>query len=319
MRRTLPPLHWSIDLGAGVAALLLLTALAGQARAQSEAVNLQPRFEAGRVTRYSLWTQRDSRMDVSYSGRDQTFERGTLVEGEATWTVERVHADGSASCVLLLDWLAVTVTNPDGERVSADSRRGGGDNPALDEVVNALVRTPLRYDVGPDAVIRRVDGLHDVQRKLKELPADAFSERDLLEMAYDMAIVGHAPADARPGGVWRHDLERSHELGTFQVRMDYELTGAEWLEGQMIANLRGRGELRFEARRSDGPPQVDVVLRDPSCEEQVMWDLRRGEAVGRNESRSYTLGMVIHIGDQHTVRQTLTETVQNQALRIAED
>jgi hypothetical protein len=303
----------------GATALMCWSPWTDRAMAESDAINLQPQFEPGRTSRYSLYTQRDSRMEVSFNGRDQSFERGTLVEGEATWTVERVHADGSARCVLVIDWLAVTVTSPDGDRISSDSRRGGGDNPGLDEVVNALARTPLSYDISPAAVIRRVEGLRDIQRQLRDLPEDAFSEADLMEMAYDLAIVGSAPAEARPGAAWRHELERSHELGTFHVRMDYELVGSEWIEGQAVASLQGHGRLRFEPRKSDGPAQVDVALRDPSCEEQIMWDLDRHEVVGRHESRAYTLAMTIRFGDQGSIRQTLTESVLGQVLRIAEE
>lgn len=309
----------SIFLVAAVSVGLLCVVLCDTGSGQAETINLQPRFETGRAARYSLWSQRDSRMDVNFAGRQQTFERSTVVEGEATWTVERVHTDGSARCKLVLDWLAVTMTTPDGERIAADSRRGDGDVPGLDEAVTALTQTPLSYEVGPDAVIRRVDGLRDVQRKLKDLPPDAFTEADLMEIAYDLAIVGNAPSDARPGTRWRHELERSHELGVFDVRMDYELAGTEWIAGQELAHLQGRGQLRFEAKNDDGNTQVDVVLRDPTCEEQVMWDPHRGEVVGRNESRAYTLAMTIQVGDQQTVRQTLTETVQGQALRIAEE
>ncbi len=302
----------------GASLLLVLVSPATLMAADTEPFNLQPLFTVDRSARYSVWTRRESVVEMDFGGRSRQFKRDTTVEGEITWTVKKVNADGSAQCVMVIDWLSATVINPDGRTVVADSRKSSSDSPPLHEAVRALSNTPITFDLAANAVIKKVDGLRDVQRKLKDLPKDAFTDADLMETAYDLAILGSAPSAASPGATWTHDMDRTHEVGTFHVQMKYELAGTELIEGQMIANVRGDGRLRFEAGADARQANVDVSLRDAESQEQVMWDLNRHEVVGRNESRRYTLSMKIPIGDRGTARQTMTDSVQNQSLRIAE-
>lgn len=283
-----------------------------------EPTNLQPQFEEGRVARYTIWTRRDSNVEMDFGGQSHAFDRATVAEGEVTWTIEKVNGDGSARCGMVIDWLVVTVTNPDGREIVADSRKSSSESPPLHEAVKALSNSAITFDVDAHAVITQVDGLQHVQRKLKDLPKDAFTETDLIETAYDLAIVGNAPAAAMPGDTWAHKLDRTHEVGTFHVAMDYRLAGTEWIEGQTIANIEGEGKFRFDPGNEAKEAKVDVSLRDAEAREQIMWDMHRHEVVGRNESRRYTLAMKIPIGDRGTARQTMTETVQNQSLRIDE-
>ena len=96
--------------------------------AQEVVVNLRPQFQAGRTTRYQLWYDRDVDTTIDFQGKSQSIPQHFHYDGEMTWRVDSVAADGSATCTLLIAWLKLTSSVEDTTQVY-DTRKRTGDSP----------------------------------------------------------------------------------------------------------------------------------------------------------------------------------------------
>ncbi len=85
--------------------------------------------------------------------------------------------------------------------------------------------------------------------------------------------------------------------------------------------MTGQSDLDLEVDRSkipDDAPPIDVKLRDGSVQSQVMFDLQRHEAVGRNSVQKTDIDVTIRF-PQQSIHQRIQRTTQSQMLRIAEE
>ncbi len=302
--------------------LVMLPLLAAQIvwAQTTDTVSLQPRFVAGQTSRYSLWTRRAQVNEVSVAGNNRKVEVTVLVEGEATWRVERVAGDGSASCTFSFDWLTAELSSSAGGAPRRnDSRQASGAIPSMHATLRAMAGVPLTFDVAADGSIRSVRGADAIRRRV---PKDASTpdDSDFLETASDLATLVAAPDSIKVGGTWSAPQQWNHELGKLRVPMRYRLDSIAQIEGVPIATVSGTADLRLDVDRSKLPaqgPKLDVRLMRGSAATQVFFDLDRNQAVGRNTTQTTQLRATFSVQNRNIV-STTDQTIQSQVLRIAE-
>jgi len=284
-------------------------------------VDLRPRFVEGRSATYEVWTLRDT--VNTFEGRGEQTEAGTTMEvtGQMTWTVERVRSDGSATCVMVYDWLAVDITGPGGEVQSADSRRKIGDLPPLDVVLGALAGEPLACEVSARGVVESIDGVAALRQAVGEqgqLP----EELDFIEAATELAVLAAAPEAVEVGDDWDAAFTWTHDMGFLHHDTEFELVSIEPVEGLPLATITATSEPRLELDQDQMPgpdgPKIDVKLLEGEKVEQVLWDLSRHEAVGRNAVMDTVVRVTVSFQGSRFIR-TITERIQSQALRVSEE
>ncbi len=321
---------WTVCLAAAAAAVAAFatpTAFGEQA-GQADAVvpteaNLQPGFEAGMESRYEMWMRSELRNDVTFNGQEQSQEAAIEMEGEVDWVVERVEGDGGATCRLTVDWLAVEATGPDGQTRRNDTRQGRGDDEQLHMLLRAITGESLRVRMTADGRVDDIDGLDAIRRRMGEaIPgaeeaADAFI--DFRELAATLATIPGAPAGAEPGTQWQGERSRRVEPGRLDMDLDYELVGTESIADIPIAtvSVEGRGELEVDRELLEqAGPGVSIDLDDLSHDGQIIFDLQRGEVVGRHSNTGYTMQTRREGEVTLTMRQQVNQ--QSQLLRISE-
>lgn len=307
-----------------LAAFIAFTFVAGaDAReAAVDGVNLRPRPRAGQLTRYEVWSLRDQSSQVSFNGRDQTIATRFEVKGVVTWKVDRVGSDGSSTCSLNTEWLAITLTGPDGGVQNADSRKAAGDNEQMQRLLKAMAGVVVKIEVAPDGSIRSASGV-DAIRKRAGQGVNVPDENDFIESASDTATIPFAPVSAADGASWDAAYSWNHEMGRLLHSTKYTLVGVEKIAGIPVATVNAAGKLRLETDPSKlpqgpGAPRVDVKLLSGTWTSQILFDLLRHEAVGRNTTQTTRIEVKARVENQ-TITRVVDETIQSQALRIEEE
>lgn len=313
-----------------VAVLVLLLALVASAEPTASdgtamTPDLRPRFVQGRGARYEFWTLRDQDITLNLNGQSQAATTRMEVTGQATWAVERVKPDGSASCVMTLDWIVVTLTTADGATLNNDSRRASGDSEQIHQMLRAMAGVPVRIDVAADGTIRGAAGVEAVRRRAgADLRVP--DELDFMETAADLATIPVAPAQALPGRSWDYAALWNHDMGKLQAQTRYALVGVEEIAGIPVATVAGASSLRLEPDMSKFPktgpdgspaPRIDIKLTAGKAATQVLFDLQRHEAVGRNTTQETQIETRVRYQSQ-AITRTSREFVQSQALRLDE-
>lgn len=302
-----------------IALIVWMAAAAWAQPSPEEGVDLRPRWKTGQSCRYEIWAQRQRHTTVNMGGQSRQIDVLMETLGQVSWRVEEVRSDGSARCTMTLEWLKVTITGPDGQQQVNDSRQGQGDNEAIHQLIRAMAGVPIGVSVAPDGTIQAVSGTDAIRQRV-QIEATAPEDLDFIETATDLAALPAAPADARAGQRWSARFKWTHEVGFLHHDVSYTLAGVETVEGVPIADVTSQSKLRLEVDRSQIPadaPPIDVKLLEGSASSQVMFDLIRHEAVGRNSTQQTAIETVVRLPNQ-TLQQRIEETIRSQALRIAE-
>ncbi len=283
-----------------------------------QAVELRPAPVVGKTARYWVWTQRDQAVTLAAGGNRRTSSNRMEVEGECTWAIVAARPDGSSTATMTMDWMTARLTLDDGSVQSNDSRRPRGDSEGVHALIRAMTGVPVTCEVAADGTIQSVRGTDAMKRKAGDatIPDDI----DFVESATDLACIAATPPTVPVGRAWDARFRWSHEVGWLNQDMRYTLTGIEEVEGVPIANVTGVARTRLELDRAklpqDGPP-IDVRLRNSSFQTQIMFDLVRKEAVGRNTTDARTIEAQIRF-PQATLSRVIDETISSQVLRIEE-
>lgn len=299
---------------------LALTPLAAaQAQEDAERFDLRPRWERDRVTRYRFETQRIDDMTMRFNERSRTAQTRFVSEGEMTWTVREVEADGGAEVEVVYDWIKLSFIPPEGEAQSADSRENAGEPQRLYALVDAIAEAPLTVTFAPDGSVREMTGYERIRRGA-EFPDALPEERDMLESVTDAICLPGAPADAEPGDRWEQRFTWGHRLGDMHYDTTYEFVGVERMAGVPVAAVRSESDLRLEVDRGDLPddaPPLNAQLRSASATQDVLFDLSRHEAVGRRATERHEVLATIN-APQARVEQQIVQQIRSTLLRIAE-
>ena len=287
-----------------------------------QAIDLRPRFVQGRTTRYSFWSTRQQAVTIQIAGETQNVATTMEFQGEITWAVNKVHDDGSATCTLTHDHLAVTITQPNGQVQVVDSRKNQGDNPQVLRFFQALVGVPITYEMAPDGSPAAVSGTQVIAQRLgEELAAMVPAEEEHLETATELATLPHAPATLAVGGNWQARFDWKHEVGRMILPMNYQLASVEVIAGIPVAMVDFSAQPEIKPDYSKIPangPKVDIRQTQGSYQGQVMFDLQRHDVAGFNASRVIGLNIRVTLPQGRTLVRQVTETLQNQLLRIEE-
>jgi hypothetical protein len=258
---------------------------------------------------------------VNVQGRSQTIRQQFHYDGQMRWQVESVAPDGSATCRMTVDWLALTSSVADKTSQVNDTRKRNGDTPALHQFLKAMTGKPLRLRVSVDGQVQKVEGVAAVRADTPKEMVGAVLDEQFIEMAYDLAVVPDAPAQARPGSRWSFAFRSLHELGWIDEKAGFVLTGIEQIAGMPIAIITASDRLKFQPRLPDLPadgPDISMRMTSATSSKQILWDLTRHEAAGRNSTQSRTFQVRMTYQGQ-TVTRTIKESAQQQMLRIAEN
>ncbi|MEZ6193213.1 MAG: DUF6263 family protein [Phycisphaerales bacterium] len=307
-----------------VVAFLYLTIVPHASAQDAQTYDLRPQWEAGQTARYEIWTSRTQHSVVSLADQKRTTDMNMVSEGEVTWTVDRVKPDGSAECTMTLDWLTLDYS-ANGKTLKNDSRKGSGEIESIQALLKAMAGVPLKVSVAADGTITKVDGMKTMAGKLGADQKDLVPEElDFIETASDLATLVAAPESIGVGKKWDTKLKWTWSDQPFEGfmhhDMSYTLTGVEDLAGLPVAMVEGKSRLKLELDRSalpDGMPPADVKLVKGELLTQVMFDLSRHEAVGRNSVQTTTVDFTIKMPNA-TISRRLEETLRGQALRIEE-
>lgn len=309
-----------------LALIVCLSMAAHVARAdEAEVFDLRPHWTPGQTTRYEVWSSRTRQSTVTRGGRSRTTGFKMTSEGEVTWTVDKVKADGSATCTMTMDWLTLELTGEDGKTHKNDSRKSKGDIEPFHALLKALTGVPIKVSVAADGTITKVNGVKAVRAKIKpELKEMVPEDLDFIETASDLATLVAVPQEVRVGKKWDADQRWTWSDPPFKGHMNHDMTftlaGVEDMAGLPIAVVEGRSKLKLELDRSDlpeGMPPFSVKLVKGDLQTQVMFDLTRGEVVGRNTVQTTTIDVTIRM-PHATISRRIEQTLQGQVLRIEE-
>lgn len=295
---------------------------------QITAVDLRPQWVAGQTARYEFWNQMQQTADVKLADQSQTTSNTIEVEGEVTWTVEKVNADGSSVNTMTLDWMRYVNTPSQGEAMTVDSRKSpSADTKPMHELLSAMAGVELRIDVAADGHVTQVKGLNKMKAKTSQ-PDFIPSALDFEETASDLASIAYAPTPiAYPqmgsGKTWKADFRWEHDLGKLDQRWDYTLDRVEDIAGVPVAVVMGQGKFKLDVEEpkdmpADAPP-VNVKLLEGSAESEVLFDLSRHEAVGRHSTTREKVRITVSLPDGRKFERTLTEDTIGQVIRLDED
>ena len=294
-----------------------------------ETVDLRPQWVEGQTTRYEFWNQMLQTAEATLGDRSQTSSSTIEVEGEVTWTVDKVNADGSSVCTMTLDWMVFKNTPEQGASMVIDSRKSASaDTKVMHELLSAMAEVGLTVEIAPDGHVTQVKGLDQMKRKTSQ-PDFIPSELDFEETASDLAAIAYAPspiaasAIGGPSGKWEADFRWEHDLGKMDQQWAYELARVEDIAGVPVAVVTGKGEFELdpeepEDRPANAPP-VDVKLLEGSGESEVLFDLTRHEAVGRHSNLVEKVRITVAFPDGRRFVRTLTEESVGQVIRLSEE
>ena len=290
----------------------------------TETVNLRPVFQVDRQTRYRVWTQIHHTMtDPSGGSTHVQYE----IRGELTWLVQSVEDDGSATCVMEIDWLTSNQTKDNGATQRNDSRQPSGDSNLTHRRLVAMANTPVSFQVTPDGIVHSVNGT-DAIRQFAGDSIDISEELDLhlIESATDLAMIAAAPDSAAAHDTWPVEFTWAHDLGRLQYNTTFTLASVEQIAGIRVAIAEANAPLQLNAdtqkvraalRLPKLMPDPEVQLASGSFRTQVMFDLSRHEAVGRNTIEHLNIQLVFSQFDQ-SATFNFKEHIHSQALRIDE-
>lgn len=299
------------------------------AQSNADSIDLRPLWAEGQAATYEFTNLRESRSSLELPDRTVDTNFAIRSEGSVRWTVNRVNDDGSAECTMTLEWMAATLTLPDGQTMVNDTRKARGDEEVMHGLLKAMAGKPLAIKVGPDGMIVGVDGL----KAMRDAADDADmvpDERDFNETATELAVLAGVPVSIGIGDDWSVDHVWNFgivgmDIGTLEQRWSYTLDGVETIGGVPVAVVRGEADrIKLDPsavaeQQPEGMPDVSVRLTDSSATSQVLFDLTRQEAVGRYATLSATLAMRIPLPNGRTIQRTVTETIEGTTIRVAED
>lgn len=311
-----------------VVAALLPGAGAGQL--EDDPIVLRPDWKPGQRSRYEFWTTRQRTMTMLAGDESQSFDSSMETEGQIVWEVQRVRENGSSTCTMTLEWMTANFTDHKGATSTNDSRRSKGDTEPIHDLLRAMSGVVLKVEVAADGMITGVSGTDTIRRRAVD-PDAVPKDLNFIESASDLATLAAAPVQLDVGGSWKCDFEWTHDVSVLalpgltlpcflHLKTTYTLDGVEQLEDVRIAMVSGEAQAKLQIDRSDIPaqaPPIDVKLVDSSYQTQVMFDLHRAEAVGRNTTEQRTIEVTIR-SPQHTVGQRMVENIHSQVLRVAE-
>lgn len=312
--------------------LTLLVALPGAAQ-DAEPTNLRPQWTVGQSATYDFWSKTEKNETAQVFGQERSETTTFVSNGQVTWRVDAINADGSATCTMQLRLVQFEATAGENDPVRFDSDNPTGERPALDNLMRAMTSTPLTVTVNPDGTIRGVEGVDALANAAGNEAAEADllpEELDFMETASDLATLLAAPAAATPGQTWNTVNTWNHEdvfpNADTKAKLDttYTFHSLGDIAGVPIATIKTQSDVDIQVDLSElpeGAPDIDIRISDTAASGEILYDLSRHEAVARNASMTYTAAVTISPPrpDLPPITVKIVETNQSQLLRVSEE
>lgn len=302
--------------------VVLLTAMPQLAAAQSDTINLRPKWKPGHTAIYEIWSQRDRNESMTFNGQTRSAGYQITTTGQVTWKVLNVKADGSSTCTMTTDWLKIERKGEEGPDLVGDSRKGG-DNP-MAKFVKALAGESVTIEVSPDGVIDSIKGVDKITKK-GDNPEAMPSENDWIAMASSMATLPGAPDKLKIGGKWskQDTWEGEPLLGPTPIDRDTTLTtkleSVGEMEGVPVATLSQTEKFKLSFDKSDLPDDalpIKLKVNKANSEADTFFDLDLGEVVARLDRSEATITMTVTLPQgRGALVRTVKRNDQGQILR----
>jgi len=284
--------------------------------------DLRPHFVEGRTATYQIWSLREQNQSVRVGPHKKDFDTRFEIEGRVTWSVKRVRPDGSAICSMEIIWMTAQLTGPGGEVLRSDSRKSHGKPEAIHGLLRSVSGVAVNVEVAPNGTVLSASGIDAIRRKAPQA-VDIPDELDFMESATDLAVIAGAPQALALNKNWKQHFTWNHQLGKIDQSMRYTLDALEDIEGIPVATVTGVADVKLK-------PDLDRLLKGMQkgsranarlikgfVQTQIMFDLQRHEAIGRNTLESRRIEVGFHYEDQ-AITRTIDETIHSQALRLEE-
>jgi len=312
---------------------LLLASPALTALAQDdEPVSLRPDWAVGQSSNYSFWSKMEKTETAQLPNGERSQTTTYVSEGETAWAVEQVNDDGTFACTMRITKLKITITAGEAEPVVIDSQNPTGASPLFDQLVGAMVQTPLTVRVNADGTVASVEGVDELTTAAGQDVADAGAvpdELDFKETASDLATLMAAPAEATPGqtwsvkNTWNQDSVLPQLDATSQWDTTFTFASMGTIEGVPVATIKTKSDVDIKVDLSQLPEneaEIDVQIDRGKATGEIFFDLSRHETVARNDSMSYTANVTVTPPTDQIppIRITIQQKQQSQLLRLSE-
>ncbi|MFN3167455.1 MAG: DUF6263 family protein [Phycisphaeraceae bacterium] len=315
--------------------LLLLCALllVSPAVAQDDKpISLRPAWNVGQASSYSFWSKMEKKETAQLPNGPRSQTTTYVSEGETSWTVDQVNDDGTFACTMRITKLKITITAGEAEPVVIDSENPSGESPMFDQLIGAMVQTPLKVSVNADGTVASVGGVDELTAAAGREVADAGAvpdELDFKETASDLATLMAAPAEATPGQTWsvKNTWNQDSVLPQLDATSDWDTTftfeSLGSMQGVPIATIKTQSDVDIKIDLSELPEneaEIDVQIDQGKASGEIFFDLSRHETVARNDSMSYTANVTITPPTDRIppIRITIQQKQHSQLLRISE-
>lgn len=282
--------------------------------------DLRPRFVEGRTTQYEFWGKRTTSSVTTARWGEKAVWRTMDSKGRVLWRVDQVNPDGSAACVMTLQWLTLTMTQNEGEPIAIDSREEPEEGNRIARRISAFVNKPLRCEVGADGTVNDISGVDAISAALEQIQNAGGPVKNamFLEQASTLATIPGVQADIELDAIWQSSNKWPRDYGKIQEPMDYRVNSIEEISGIPIATVKAQADLGFEPDEEKlGDGRVDIQMNKGHAEAQIMFDLQRHEVVGRNSIETVRLTVSTDT-EQLSFTSVIDEHIQSQLVRVAE-
>lgn len=293
-------------------------ALAGLAHAQDESAgtDLRPIWEKGQESRYRVVTERLTAAQVLGVSKPRASKFKVLAE--ITWQVADADANGGGTCKMTVDKMEMLITDYTGKQVKIASHGSVPEKlQSAQDLIQAMLDKQLTVEVANDGTVTSVSGWKAIKNAAGDA-GDKMKESDFIETATELALVVGGAADVSDGSSWNRRFDWTHEMGDLAIDTTYRFEGVEAIADVPVAMINSESKIDIEVDRSKlKSPDVQVRVTAGQETAQIMYDLSRGEVVGRNVDRTLGLEMKLTVqGRQFT--QVIKQRMVSSALRIAE-
>lgn len=313
-------------------AVTLLLVMPAQAVTAEESISLRPRWTVDQSASYEFWGKTEKQETATLLGREQSETTVFVSEGAMDWIVDEVNADGSAICTMRLNKVRFSITSGEQEPMVFDSENPTGDQPVFDDLIAAMVKSPLTVRVNADGTIEEVEGIEAMRTAAGQEAQDADiipEELDFIETASELATLIAAPDVATVGQIWNAKNTWNHEsvlpgadtFGDWDTTFTYESRSA--IAGVPIATIKASSDIDLKVDLSklpEGAPDIDIRINDAVGKGEILFDLSRHETVARHDRMSYTADITVSPPTDRVPPITIKvkEISQSQLLRIGE-
>ncbi len=304
---------------------LLVTCLAllgAPARAQDETHDLRPIWRTGQKSTYEGKSNRLVKRRLILPGIEtQEIETSFVFTSKFEWEVTEANPDGGGTARMTVVGLEMVLTDAKGEdhKITKSSAEEGYE--PLQDLVGAMIDKPLTVEIDATGRVTSIKGYKAVINQAGEA-GESLTERDFIEMAYDLAVLVGGAGGVSVGDSWNDKPEWDHEFGSLKYDTDFTLNGVETIAGIPVALVGADTEIKFKFDKSkltegnDGP-DIGVKMKDAAQAGQYLFDVSRREIAGAFVERTLAFEMTIS-AQGRVIKQQIENQYTSELIRASE-